>query len=41
MPRKPKVEKHTITVVINGAPIDVVLHPPTGSRMSWYAYWAG
>jgi integrase len=39
MPRKPKVEKQTITVVVNGSPIGVTLHPPTGSRKSWYAYW--
>jgi hypothetical protein len=41
MPRKPKQEKKTITVIVNGTPIAVVLHPPTGSRRSWYAYWNG
>jgi len=41
MPRKPKQEKQTITVVVNGTPVAVVLHPPTGSRKSWYAYWNG
>lgn len=41
MPRKPKVEKHTVTVVVSGTPISVILHPPTGTRTSWYAYWNG
>ena len=41
MPRKPKVEKQTITVVVNGKPVAVILHPPTGTRKSWYAYWPG
>jgi integrase len=41
MPRKPKVEKHAITVVVNAVPVAVVLHPPTGTRSSWYAYWTG
>lgn len=41
MPRKPRVEKHTLTVVINGVPINVVLHLPTEGRTSWYAYWSG
>jgi hypothetical protein len=41
MPRKPKIEKKTITVLINNTPVSIVLHPPTGSRKSWYAYWAG
>lgn len=41
MPRKPRVEKTTITVVIEQTPITVTLHPPTGSRKSWYAYWSG
>ena len=41
MPRKPKQEKTTITVVVNGTPVAVVLHPPSGSRRSWYAYWNG
>jgi integrase len=41
MPRKPKLEKQTITVIVNGLPIAVVLHPPTGERKSWYAYWNG
>ena len=39
MPRKPKVEKQTITVMVNGTPVAVVLHPPTAARKSWYAYW--
>jgi integrase len=41
MPRKPKVEKKTITVVVNGVPVAVTLHPPTDARKSWYAYWPG
>ena len=41
MPRKPKVEKQTITVVVNGKPVAVILHPPTAARKSWYAYWPG
>jgi hypothetical protein len=41
MPRKPKIEKKTITVIVNGNPITVTLHPPTGRRTSWYAYWHG
>jgi hypothetical protein len=39
MPRKPKVEKKTITGVVNSKPITVVLHPPTKARKSWYADW--
>jgi len=41
MPRKPKQEKQAITVIVNGTPIALILHPPTGSRRSWYAYWSG
>src|SRR4051794_38790942 len=41
MPRKPKVEKKTITVMVNSTPVSVILHPPTGTRKSWYAYWNG
>ncbi|OAI41509.1 hypothetical protein AYO40_00300 [Planctomycetaceae bacterium SCGC AG-212-D15] len=41
MPRKPKRQKETIKVVVNGTPITVVLHPPTGRRSSWFAYWNG
>jgi integrase len=41
MPRKPKLEKQTITVIVNGVPVGVTLHPPSGTRKSWYAYWAG
>jgi hypothetical protein len=41
MPRKPKVEKQTITVIVNGKPVAVILHPPIGSRKSWYVYWSG
>jgi integrase len=41
MPRKPKLDKKTITVVVNSTPITVTLHPPTGARKAWYAYWGG
>lgn len=41
MPRKPKLEKHTVLVTVDSVPVTVVLHPPTGTRTSWYAYWAG
>ncbi len=41
MPRKPKKEKHQITVVVHGQPISVILHPSKGARKCWYAYWKG
>lgn len=41
MPRKLKLEKHTVQVVVDGTPIAVILHPPTKVRKSWYAYWNG
>jgi hypothetical protein len=41
MPRKPRQRKEKIAVIIDGMPITVVLHPPGGSRTSWYAYWNG
>ena len=41
MGRKPKVEKRTITVVVNGTAIPVILHPPKPPRRTWYAYWPG
>lgn len=41
MPRKQKQEKKTITVIVNGDPVAVVLHPPSGIRKSWYAFWNG
>lgn len=41
MPRKQQQAKQTITVVVNGDPIKVGLHPPTEKRKAWYAYWAG
>jgi len=41
MPRKPKLEKKTITVMVNSTLIAITLHPPTGTRKSWYAYWNG
>ncbi|MBL8797639.1 MAG: hypothetical protein JNM56_27310 [Planctomycetia bacterium] len=41
MPRKPSLKKETIQVLVNGTPVKVVLHPPTGRRTSWFAYWNG
>jgi hypothetical protein len=41
MPRKPKIDKVKITVVVGGEPVSVVLHPPTISRRSWFAYPSG
>ena len=41
MGRMPKVEKRTITVVVNGTTIPVILHPPKPPRRAWYAYWPG
>ena len=41
MPRKNKETKKKLTVVVGGSPVTVVLHPPGGSRISWYAYWPG
>jgi hypothetical protein len=41
MGRKPKVEKRTITVVVNGTAISVILHPPKPPRRAWFAYWSG
>jgi integrase len=41
MPRKPKVEKQTLAVIVNNMPVTVTLHPPTSTRKSWYAYWNG
>ena len=41
MPRKPKNQKQQITVLIDGKPIAVTMHPPTGVRKSWYAFWKG
>src|SRR5260370_19623403 len=41
MPRKPTQEKKTITVIVNGDPVAVVLHPPSRNRKSWYAFWNG
>lgn len=41
MPRKPKREKRTITAVVNGTPVKIILHPPNGRRTSWFAYWSG
>lgn len=41
MPRKPKLEKQHVTVVVDGKPVNMILHPPTGTRKSWYVYWNG
>ena len=41
MPRKPKRDKQKITVLVDGKPIAVTMHPPIGTRKSWYAFWAG
>ena len=30
-----------ITVLVEGKPIKVAMHPPTGTRKSWYAFWTG
>jgi hypothetical protein len=41
MPRKPTHKPEKITVIINKTPVTVILHPPSGARKAWYAYWAG
>jgi hypothetical protein len=41
MPRKQKLEKQTITVVVGGKSVSVILHPPAGPRKSWFVYWNG
>lgn len=41
MPRKKSLKKEQITVVLNGEPVNVVLHPPTKTRKAWYASWSG
>jgi len=41
MPRKPKLEKQYVTVVVDGKAVNLILHPPTGARKSWYVYWNG
>jgi integrase len=41
MPRKPKLEKKKISVKVNDTLVSVTMHPPTGVRKSWYAYWNG
>lgn len=40
MPRKPK-QKIPITVLVSSKAIRVVMHAPTRTRKSWYAYWTG
>ena len=41
MGRKPQPKKETITVLVKGTAIPVILHPPIPPRSSWYAYWPG
>lgn len=42
MPRKPKPPARQVLLVpVNGKQVTVYLHPPSGSRMTWYAYWQG
>ena len=41
MPRKPKIERKTITISVDGKVINAKLIPPTESRKSWYVYWKG
>ena len=41
MGRKAKRTKQTITVVVNGTVVPVILHPPQPPRRAWYAYWPG
>jgi integrase len=41
MPRKPTKEKKIVAVLVGGNPVNVILHPPTKTRKSWYAYWTG
>jgi hypothetical protein len=41
MPRKLKLEKTDLTVILNGNPVTITLFPPTGTRKAWYAYWRG
>ncbi|OAI45553.1 hypothetical protein AYO44_12880 [Planctomycetaceae bacterium SCGC AG-212-F19] len=41
MPRKPKIVKQVIQVIVNGKPIAVTLYPPKKSRRTWYAFWVG
>lgn len=41
MPRKPQKQKQKIAVVVRGRTVDVILHPPTERRKSWFAYWSG
>lgn len=41
MPRKPKVQKKDVTILVENHPITITLHPPTKTRTSWYVYWNG
>ena len=41
MPRQPRQEKQQVNIVVDGLPVTVTLHPPTGAHRSWRAYWRG
>jgi integrase len=41
MPQKPKLKKEKTSFVLDGKSVDIILHPPTDKRRSWYAYWNG
>ncbi len=41
MGRRRKRNKQTITILVKGTAIRVILHPPAPPRTSWYAYWPG
>ena len=42
MPRKSKPPKtHAVIIAVGDRTVRVKLHPPTGSRAAWYAYWSG
>src|SRR5262249_9646683 len=42
MPRKPKPpETKVMLVTVNQKPVTIYLHPPSGARKTWYAYWQG
>lgn len=41
MPRKPKQEKQQVKIIVDGVPLTVIMHPPTGAQKSWYAFWHG
>lgn len=39
MPRKPKVKTEELLIEQDGEYVQVYLHPPSGKRKTWYAYW--